>query len=452
MGIYYIIMKEKNTYQPLSPEKFRAQSRMLNDAARKVLSAGFSRQMPADRVLAGFFRQNHRCGSRDRAFISETVYAMLRFWGFLRRYLPDTRREEIETGSIRLTEAELTALLCAGAFINDDTSSAAALAGLYRMNTLPRALNNPTARANQMADYFGCSELRLADRDLLPQWAADKLPENLDKEKFMNLLTVRPPMWIRMQSADRDAVLTELTVSGASVEPHQILKDAFAVRTKVNLFSLETYRSGKFEIQDLASQCVSIVAAPKPGERWLDPCAGAGGKSLHLAQLMNRKGCVVAGDIREAKLEDLRRRARRAGFPNIQTRAHNGGVWKGRHLFDGVLVDAPCSCSGVWRRNPGAQWKLKPTDIDELSATQEQILDNYADALRENGVLVYATCSLFDAENSAVVRRFLDTHDEYKLDPFPHPLTGNIVPGMVRIDSVDGNCDALFIARMRKVK
>jgi 16S rRNA (cytosine967-C5)-methyltransferase len=243
-----------------------------------------------------------------------------------------------------------------------------------------------------------------------------------------------------------------LTVSGASVEPHQILKDAFAVRTKVNLFSLETYRSGKFEIQDLASQCVSIVAAPKPGERWLEPCAGAGGKSLHLAQLMNRKGCVVAGDIREAKLEDLRRRARRAGFPNIQTRAHNGGVWKGRHLFDGVLVDAPCSCSGVWRRNPGAQWKLKPTDIDELSATQEQILGNYADALRENGVLVYATCSLFDAENSAVVRRFLDTHDEYKLDPFPHPLTGNIVPGMVRIDSVDGNCDALFIARMRKVK
>jgi 16S rRNA (cytosine967-C5)-methyltransferase len=87
-----------------------------------------------------------------------------------------------------------------------------------------------------------------------------------------------------------------------------------------------------------------------------------------------------------------------------------------------------------------------------LAATQEQIVNNYAGALRENGVLIYATCSLFDTENSAVVRRFLAAHDEYKLDPFPHPLTGAIVPGMVRIDSCDGDCDALFIARMRKVK
>ena len=106
----------------------------------------------------------------------------------------------------------------------------------------------------------------------------------------------------------------------------------------------------------------------------------------------------------------------------------------------------------MWRRNPGAQWKLTPEDLDDLSATQLKILENYAAALRTGGVMVYATCSLFDRENSAVVKEFLARHDEYKLDPFEHPLSGNVVPGMLRIDSVDGDCDALFMAKMRKVK
>lgn len=444
-------MKKNISSQTLSPEKFRAQNHLLNDAARKILSSGFSRQMPADRALASYFRQNHRCGSRDRAFISETIYAMLRFWGFLRLYLPQGRRDEIESGSIRLTDRELSAILMAGAFINGDTANAVMIAALHRMEHLPSALNNPAARANQMALYFNC-EQKISDQDLLPQWIKDLLPENLDQVQFMRMLTIRPPMWIRMQTADSASVIAELAAIGADVQKHPLLADAYAVRTGINLFSLDSYRNGKFEIQDLASQCVSIIAAPHQGERWLDPCAGAGGKTLHLAQLMNRKGSVTAGDIRAHKLDDLRRRARRAGFPNIMTKPHNGGVWKSRHQFDGILVDAPCSCSGVWRRNPGAQWKLRAADIDELSATQEQILNNYAAALRPGGVLAYATCSLFDAENSAVVRRFLDSHAEYKLDPFPHPLSGKIVPGMVRIDSTDGDCDALFIAKMRKVK
>jgi len=443
-------MKEKNTFSTLSPDKYRAQMRLLDDAARKVLSSGFSRQTPADRVLAGYFRQNHRCGSRDRAFISETIYALLRYWGFLRLYLPQERREELESGSIRLTGRELAALLMAGAFIHG-SDHAEIIASVHRMESLPRSLNNPTARANQMAVYFGC-DLKLTDRDLLPEWIFAELPEELNKTEYLRLLAQRPPMWIRLQCDHPDEIFAELSALGASMEPHPELSNAVAVRVQANLFSLETYRSGKFEIQDLASQCVAVAAAPRQGERWLEPCAGAGGKSLHLAQLMNRKGSVTAGDIRAAKLDDLRRRARRAGFPNIITKPHDGGVWKGRHQFDGVLVDAPCSCSGVWRRNPGAQWKLHPENITELAATQRKILENYANAVRPGGVLLYATCSLFDAENSAVVRDFLAGHPEYKLDPFPHPLNGKIVPGMVRIDSIDGDCDALFVAKMRKVQ
>lgn len=445
------IMKENHEKKHLAPEKFRAQLNLLNDAARKVLCTGFGRKMPADRILASYFRENRRCGSRDRAFISETIYSALRYWGFIREYLPEDRRNEIESGSVKLNARELSALMMSGCFISSDQFNAAAIVDAAGLPSLPRMLNNPCARANQMAEYFGC-DIRLHDEKILPDWIKELLPENLDKENFLKLLAARPPVWIRLQCSDPEEVMKELLSVGAEAVKHPTLADAVRVRSKTNLYSLQSFKDGKFEIQDLASQCVSIVAAPKQGERWLDPCAGAGGKTLHLAQLMKRKGTVQAGDIREEKLQDLRLRARRAGFPNITVKAHNGGIWKGKHLFDGVLVDAPCSCSGVWRRNPGAQWKLTPEDLNELSATQAQILENYASALRPGGVLVYATCSLFDRENVEVVKNFLAQHDEYKLDPFEHPLTGKVVPGMLRIDSIDGDCDALFMAKMRKVK
>lgn len=444
-------MKEYHEKKFLSPEKFRAQLNLLNDAARRVLSGGFGRQLPADRILAAYFRENRRCGSRDRAFISETVYAAMRFWGFLRRYLPENRLAEVESGNIRLTARELSAVLMAGCFIAGDQANAAAIAEACGMPRLPGFLNNPCARANQMAEYFNCP-VRLTDADILPQWVREKLPADLDVPAFLKILARRPPIWIRMQCPEPEKVFAELRSHQAEITPHPLLADAVQIRAKINLYSLESFKNGCFEIQDLASQCVSIVAAPKPGERWLDPCAGAGGKTLHLAQLMNRKGSVTAGDIRAEKLNDLRLRARRAGFPNIMTKPHDGGTWKGKHLYDGILLDAPCSCSGVWRRNPGSQWKLTPEDISELAATQRQILENYAHALRVNGVLVYATCSLFDDENGNVVRNFLAAHPEYKLDPFEHPLTGSIAPGMLRIDSIDGDCDALFMAKMRKVK
>ncbi|MBO7327722.1 MAG: RsmB/NOP family class I SAM-dependent RNA methyltransferase [Lentisphaeria bacterium] len=444
-------MKENNEKKHLAPEKFRAQLNLLNDAARKVLSTGFGRKMPADRIFAAYFRENRRCGSRDRAFISETVYSALRYWGFLREYLPEERCSEIESGSVKMTARELSALLMSACFIAGDLNNASAIVSSANLPALPRALANPCARANQMAGYFNC-DVRLTDNMLIPEWIRELLPENLDRENYLKLLSTRPPVWIRMQCDNPDDVLNELRSIDAEAIRHPMLPDAVQVRSKVNLYSLQSFKDGKFEIQDLASQCVTLTAAPKPGERWFDPCAGAGGKTLHIAQLMMRKGTVVAGDIREEKLNDLRQRARRAGFPNITAKAHNGGVWKGKHLFDGILVDAPCSCSGVWRRNPGAQWKLTPEDLDDLSATQLKILENYAAALRTGGVMVYATCSLFDRENSAVVKEFLARHDEYKLDPFEHPLTGNVVPGMLRIDSVDGDCDALFMAKMRKVK
>lgn len=246
--------------------------------------------------------------------------------------------------------------------------------------------------------------------------------------------------------------MAELAANDAEITPVANVEDALSIRAKVNMYSLESYRKGLFEIQDLASQCVGLVCAPRPGNRWLDACAGAGGKTLQLAQLMKRKGNVTASDLRSYKLEDLRRRARRAGFPNITAKENIAASGKVKHPFDGVLVDAPCSCSGVWRRNPGAQWILTAEEVEELAIQQLEILETYSAAVRTGGVLVYATCSVFDEENSGVVRKFLDKHPEFKLDPFADPMTGNIAPGMLRIDGGLYNCDTLFAARMRKVE
>ena len=452
VGYIISIMKKDTTTDLLAPGKRNAQLKLLDDALRRVLSGIFGRHQHSDRILAAYFRENRRCGSRDRAFISEMIYSLLRYWGFIRKYLPLDRKEELESGTVRFTAKELGAMLMAGAFISENGENAEILRNGYALTpTLPPAANSPERRARQMADYFR-TEVAISTSNLIPQWIWEKLPENLDKDQFISALEARPPIYLRLQCTqeERTAVLDELSQNDVEIIEVENVTDALAIRAKVNMYSLNSYRKGLFEIQDLASQCVGLVCAPRPGSRWLDACAGAGGKTLQLAQLMKRKGNVTASDIRSYKLDDLRQRARRAGFPNITTKENIAASGKVKHPFDGVLIDAPCSCSGVWRRNPGAQWILTEEDVADLARQQLEILENYAKAVRPGGVLVYATCSLFDEENASVVRSFLEKHPEFKLDPFPNPLTGDIAPGMLRIDGGLYNCDTLFAARMRK--
>ena len=182
-------------------------------------------------------------------------------------------------------------------------------------------------------------------------------------------------------------------------------------------------------------------------------CAGAGGKTLALAELMERTGTVVAGDIRAYKLDDLRKRARRAGFPNIMTRPWDGKKISGKQAanFDGVLVDAPCSCSGVWRRNPDGRWSTTAADVDAMAPIQREVLDHAAPAVRPGGVLVYATCSVFASENQAVVADFLASHPEFIPEAFENPLDGTPVEdGMLAIDGSADNSDSMFVARLRR--
>ena len=452
---YYIMKKESEKIDLLSPGKRKAQLKSLDEAARLVLSGIFGENRMSDRVLAAYFREKRCCGSRDRALISETIYSTLRYWGFLRKYLPQERRDDLEFGKVRFSQNQLGALLCAAAFIAGNQDSAAVLQENLLLPKLPAAAGTPVRRARQLSDYFGVPHIAISEKDMVPQWVLSALPPEMDAAAFLDALMLRPPMWIRFQCVsgeEKSAALSELSACGAEVVLHERMPDAAMVRAKINLCTLEAYRSGKFEIQDLGSQCVGAVCAPRSGERWLDACAGAGGKSLQLAAMMRRKGSVTAGDVRIYKLEELRKRARRAGFPNIMTKENSAALRRPKHPYDGVLVDAPCSCAGVWRRNPGSQWQLKESEVAELAAEQLQILQDYAAAVRTGGVLVYATCSLFDLENSGVVRKFLAENENFKLDPFEHPLTGEVMPGMMRVDGYKFDCDTLFAARLRRVK
>jgi len=441
-----LFMRHASPTGPVIAEaKQTSQFKAACNALHTVLCALFGERKPADRVLAAFFRDNPRFGSRDRRLIGEIVYAGLRNWGVLRLRLDSL--EALESGKRGPTSAELAKLAAESVYLAGIDFPAARIAHL----SLPRDAATREKRAELLLGR------PLPDAaELIPAWIAGHLEPDFPLSAYLDKLGERPPMWLRGQTADREALLKELAGSGLAVRPHEHVPDALAVSgAQVNLYTLPAYREGKFEVQDLASQCIGLAAAPSPGERWLDACAGAGGKSLQMAALMHSRGTVLATDIREYKLEDLRKRARRSGFSNIRTRAWDGKALRPqfRQSFDGVLVDAPCSCSGVWRRNPDGLWTAREEAVAETVLLQQRILEAVASGVRPGGVLVYATCSIFREENRAQVEAFLAGHPEFVQERFPHPLTGKMTPdGMLQITPADADCDAMFVARMRKLK
>ncbi len=169
---------------------------------------------------------------------------------------------------------------------------------------------------------------------------------------------------------------------------------------------------------------------------------------------MKNKGRIVATDIRAYKLDDLKKRAKRAKRANIECKEWDGKALRSnkRYKYDGVLVDAPCTCSGTWRRNPDARWRLSDSEPDEMSNLQMKILQNAATGVKPNGTLIYATCSVLKKENLDLVKKFLLNNKNFIMEPFINPLTENKTKGYLQVYPWDGNCDAMFVAKFRKNK
>ena len=406
-------------------------SSFIRDAAKEILRSGDV----ADRFIASRFRQNHRIGSRDRRFLSDMLFAWFRYLGWLKKAGLD-ENFDLSCAIVSLMEGVM----------NGPVLSSIENSGQDR---------DRAARSLQIADraerFAYLSGTEVSRRELLPEWSLELLPSSVrDSDDFLEMFESRPPMWLRAQCDSIAALQADLMKDGFSSERHERIPEALKIAdARGSLYSSKAFSEGKFEIQDFSSQCIGLACMAKPGGHWWDCCAGGGGKTLQLASVMKRKGSVYATDIRKYKLDDLKHRAERGDFSGIRTAEWNGNTLPAEQ-FDGVLADVPCSASGRWRRNPDGRWTVTPERVRELCTIQSGILGKICEAVKPGGVLVYATCSLFECENESIVRAFLEKYPEFELEPFPSPLTGKMTDGMLRVFPGDADSDASFAARMRR--
>lgn len=292
--------------------------------------------------------------------------------------------------------------------------------------------------------YWLWQGLRPSWKALLDERAIQSGWSNESYQDFMAQQTVQPPLWLRLQhDVTASSIVAGLRHSGI----HAIeTDDGVSLHGGKNIITSQAYRDGAIEIQDLASQQIAAAIAVKPGQKVWDACAGAGGKTLAIAARMDNKGVVVATDLQAFKLEEIKRRAKRAAFFNIRTFPWNGEAplrlpaeVARQAGFDWVLVDAPCSSSGTWRRNPDARWHFNPETMLPLLNLQQQLLHQASAGVRKSGALVYATCSWLVSENEHQVQQFLASNPSFSLEY------------MTLAGAPEKDADTMFVAVMRKM-
>jgi 16S rRNA (cytosine967-C5)-methyltransferase len=322
--------------------------------------------------------RDRRLGSRDRRLYREMVYAALRFLPWVEPLL-DTDPEE---AARRV------------AWLAPETPAT----GPFR-TALTSGLPPTPASVEDKARVLG------ADPGMLtPPWFLMECPEAAGPP-LRDQLLARAPLWLRLQSDETEAVRSEFDRMGWAWRPSELLASALQLEPDSDVSRTEAYLSGKVEIQDIGSQLVMVSVGVAPGGRWLDACAGAGGKTLQLASLLGPEGRVDARDIRRAPLDQLYQRAARAGLSSRIEIAWTADPPGG---YDGVLVDAPCSGSGTWRRSPHLRWVTTSRGVREAGRRQSALLAENALRVRPGGLLVYSTCSLCRSENEAVAEAFLE--------------------------------------------
>jgi 16S rRNA (cytosine967-C5)-methyltransferase len=283
----------------------------------------------------------------------------------------------------------------------------------------------------------------------VPAWTAESMEVNDD---WLRSLQRQPKLWLRAKRGQAEALAGKLFA--ADVSP--LLPDALVFDGEADLFKSPEFHAGEFEIQDIASQMVGLLCDPQPGETWWDTCAGEGGKTLHLSDLMQNKGLLWASDRAEWRLQKLKRRTGRAKVFNYRSAFWDGGKkLPTKTKFDGVLVDAPCSGIGTWQRNPQARWTTTVDDVRELSEIQRNLLANVAPSVKPGGKLIFSVCTLTRAETTEVMEAFNASQPDF--DPLIFPeikLNDRTVAGAssVAIWPQDLGGNGMFIAGWRRKK
>jgi 16S rRNA (cytosine967-C5)-methyltransferase len=372
--------------------------------------------------LARAFRERRDLASSDRRMVAETVYGLLRWERRLESIVEEMlsssrgRREIISA----MARQELKLLVYQ---LRNGIPAEAVKADLRRLAGRDLDLDLATADDAGLAGRSGVD--REAMRVSFPTWLFQRFIDSHGEEHATALATAmntRAPMCVRTNTVrgTRDELVVRLAEERISAQPTRLSPVGLCFETRVNAFGLTAFREGFFEVMDEGSQLVAEAVAPPPRGRVVDACAGAGGKTLALAATLANQGRILALDTSGKKLEELRRRARRAGISNLAAREVSGpelpaeaklGAW------DRVLVDAPCSGLGTLRRNPEARWRLSPKAVDAFPADQLVLLIAYAPLVAVGGRLIYATCSVLREENDAVVERFLRERPDFVVMP-----------------------------------
>ena len=365
---------------------------------------------PADRILFEWFRSHRFAGSKDRRAIRELVYRAIRACG----PVPAGGRAAM----LRLAQVD------------------ADLPGLFDGSRYgPAPIDQ--------------SELA-AEGGIAPAWLAQRLAASGIEGQDAAALLGRAPLDIRVNALKADRATISLPEAGEALPSVQGLR--FPPGTPVEQWA--AFRDGLIEVQDGGSQLACTAVGAKPDETVIDLCAGAGGKTLALAAAMRNEGTLIAADTDRGRLSRLQPRAERAGariseavLLNAVREAEALSAW--RDGADAVLVDAPCSGTGTWRRNPEARWRLNERELDRLAALQARLLDLAASLLRPGGRLIYVTCSLLDEEGVGQVETFLAGRPEWGAVPLALPLGAPRGAGWRLAPHRDGT-DGFFIARIDK--
>ncbi len=385
------------------------------------------------RLLAG----EKAFGSRDRRLYRELTYTAIRYLPWIEPRLdsePDAAVAAIAwlAADTPATSGFRTGILNAGPSTGEvgpdvpggpQTSSA----------LWPACPTSVAQQETELRQRFGASEPLPS---LLPEWFRTHCPVAFEPTE-LDMLQTRPPLWLRFQTADPEPAFAEFAARGWTATASPLLAGAYRINGEADVTKTEAYLSGAFEVQDLGSQLILATAGIAPGGHWLDACAGAGGKTLQLATLLGAEGRIDAHDIRPAALDELAERARRAGIAvghgdpgNFKSQISNLRsstasiriVTAPTGPYDGVLIDAPCSGSGTWRRAPHLKWTTTPEWIASDAARQRDLLHRFSALVKPGGRLIYATCSLSRAENEDVISAFLATHPEFSPAPLAAAL------------------------------
>lgn len=367
--------------------------RILLQAIVNALTTIFKENKYADKVIEKTLKENPKFGSRDRRFIAETTYDIVRNYRLL-SYLA-----------------------------NSEDNYWQILGTYFVMQQLPMPDERDFKNINEkeIVDKFkACKDERILQA--YPDWLWDLCEGELGKkvwEQEAKALNEQAAVVLRVNTlkTKKEILTKHLQEQEIEVSPIEGYDDALVLVERQNIFQNQLFKLGLFELQDAGSQAISEFLEVEPGMRVIDACAGGGGKTLHIAALMQNKGRIISMDVTQWKLDELKKRARRATASNVEPRLIEGSktIKRLENTADRLLLDVPCSGLGVIKRNPDAKWKLNAEFIERTKELQQKILSEYSIMTKKGGQLVYSTCSVLPSENRKQVDTFLKNNKNFEL-------------------------------------